>query len=206
MTMKLRYLIPLVALVTFMLAVPPERLRAWHTGSLEDRLVAAAIEQTRSVVIYDGSYRAIAYPWGDVAPNRGVCTDVIIRVYRDVGIDLQQLMRQSLGGDPNIVHRRVTEMRRFFSRHGKSMRPSRNPDDYKPGDLVTSIRSDGVTHIVIVTGRRSWDGERPLVVHNQGYGPKLDDALFKNRITGHYRFLPRSQGQRRADAGQATDV
>lgn len=202
--MKLRYLIPLVALVAFMLAVPPERLKAWYSGSFEDRLVAAAIERTRSVVIYDGSYQPIGFPWGDVAPNRGVCTDVVIRAYRDVGVDLQQLMRQSLGGDPNIVHRRVTEMRRFFRRHGQALRPSRNPDDYKPGDLVTSIRSDGVTHIVIVTGRRSWDGERPLVVHNQGFGPKLDDALFKNRITGHYRFIPRSQ--RRADAGQASDV
>src|SRR5262249_13425015 len=52
-------------------------------------LVAAAVAQTHTRVTYDGSYRRIAYPGGDVPENIGVCTDVIIRVYRKVGIDLQ---------------------------------------------------------------------------------------------------------------------
>lgn len=190
--MRLRYLIPIVALILFALAVPPERIKAAYTGDFADRLVAAAIEQTRNVVIYDPSYRDIANRWGDVAPNRGVCTDVVIRAYRDVGIDLQTRVHRALGGDPNIKHRRVVELRKFFARYGRRLPVSKNPDDYKPGDLVTSVRSDGVTHIVIVTGRRSWDGERPLVVHNEGFGPKLDDALFRHRLTGHYRYIPNS--------------
>jgi hypothetical protein len=101
-------------------------------------------------------------------------------------------VHRALGGDPNIKHRRVRELRKFFARHGQRLPVSNNPDNYKPGDLVTSVRPDGVTHIVIVTGRRSWDGERPLVVHNEGFGPKLDDALFRYRITGHYRYFPQS--------------
>jgi len=190
--MRLRYLIPLVALIVFLVAVPPERMWAAYTGTFEDRLVAAAIERTRSVVIYDPAYRDIPNQWGDVKPNRGVCTDVVVRAYRDLGIDLQSRVHRSLGGDPNIKHRRVRELRKFFARHGQSLRVTKNPDNYKSGDLVTSIRPDGVTHIVIVTGRRSWDGKRPLVVHNEGYGPKLDDALFKYRVTGHYRYIPES--------------
>lgn len=188
--MRLRYLIPIVAAVIAVLAIPPERVIAWYTGDFGYRLAAAAVDRTRSVVIYDPAYRALSYPWGDVNPNRGVCTDVVIRAYRDLGIDLQKLVKERLGGDPNITHRRVTNLRRFFARYGKSLPLSKNPDDYKPGDLVTYVRPNGVTHIVIVAGRRSWDGRRPLVVHNEGYGPKLDDALFSYRMTGHYRYIP----------------
>jgi len=190
--MRLRYLIPLVLLIAAAVAVPPERITAAYSGDFADRLVAAAIDRTRSVVIYDPAYRDIPNRWGDVAPNRGVCTDVVIRAYRDLGIDLQSRVHKALGGDPNIRHRRVVQLRRFFARYGKSLRVTKNPDAYKPGDLVTSKRPDGVTHIVIVTGRRSWDGKRPLVVHNEGFGPKLDDALFKYRLTGHYRYIPTS--------------
>lgn len=190
--MRLRYLVPLLAVIVLLVAVPPERMVAAYTGNFADRLVAAAIEQTRNVVVYDPAYRDIPNQWGDVAPNRGVCTDVVIRAYRDLGIDLQSRVHRALGGDPNIRHRRVVQLRRFFARYGQRLPLSKNPDDYEPGDLVTSVRPDGVTHIVIVTGRRSWDGQRPLVVHNEGFGPKLDDALFENRLTGHYRYIPTS--------------
>lgn len=188
--MRLRYLIPIVAVVIVLLAVPPERVIAWHTGDFGYKLAAAAVERTRSVVIYDPAYRNLSYPWGDVKPNRGVCTDVVVRAYRDLGFDLQQLVKKGIGGDPNITHRRVRNLRQFFARYGQSLPISKNPDDYKPGDLVTYVRPNGVTHIVVVVGRRSWDGKRPLVVHNEGYGPKLDDALFDYRMTGHYRYIP----------------
>ncbi len=190
--MRWRYLIPLVGIIVLLVAVPPERIVAAYTGDFADRLVAAAVERTRSVVIYDPAYRDIPNEWGDVAPNRGVCTDVVVRAYRDVGVDLQSRVHRALGGDPNIKHRRVRELRKFLARYGQRLPVTQDPDNYEPGDLVTSIRPDGVTHIVIVTGRRSWDGERPLVVHNEGFGPKLDDALFKYRLTGHYRYLPQS--------------
>jgi uncharacterized protein YijF (DUF1287 family) len=46
------------------------------------KLVSAARLQTQAPVVYDGSYVRLAYPMGDVPPNRGVCTDVAIRAYR----------------------------------------------------------------------------------------------------------------------------
>ena len=27
-----------------------------------------------------------------------------------------------------------------------------------------------------------------MIIHNRGWGPQLEDALFVDRITGHYRF------------------
>ena len=60
------------------------------------KLVNAAKEQTQHHVLYDGTYRRIPYPMGDVPKNRGVCSDVIIRAYRAVGIDLQALMHNDM--------------------------------------------------------------------------------------------------------------
>ena len=64
-------------------------------NSLSD-LVEAAKERTTHTVIYDGSYIKIAYPNGDVPPSIGVCTDVIIRSYRKLGVDLQVLVHEDM--------------------------------------------------------------------------------------------------------------
>jgi uncharacterized protein YijF (DUF1287 family) len=50
-------------------------------------LVAAARAQVGVTLFYDPSYQQIAYPMGDVPPVRGVCSDVVIRAFRAVGID-----------------------------------------------------------------------------------------------------------------------
>ena len=64
------------------------------------------------------------------------------------------------------------------------------PEDYKPGDIVTYYRPFSRvsnSHIAIVTDILAPTG-RPMIVHNRGYGPQLEDALFVDRITGHYRY------------------
>ncbi|MEM1263730.1 MAG: DUF1287 domain-containing protein [Pseudomonadota bacterium] len=166
-------------------------------------LVTAAIERTQHAVRYDGSYRSIPYPNGDVPADIGVCTDVLVRSYRALGIDLQQLVHEDMraafdlypqrwglsGPDSNIDHRRVPNLRRFFERHGTSLPVSRDPAAYRPGDIVTWTLPGNLPHIGIVTDRRSTDGRRPLIVHNIGSGPMLEDRLFAFEITGHYRFL-----------------
>jgi uncharacterized protein len=169
-----------------------------------EQLVAAAHQRTRHSVRYHPAYVRIAYPGGDVPADTGVCTDVVIRAYRSLGIDLQKRvhedMRQAFANYPklwglrrpdrNIDHRRVPNLRVFFKRHGKSLRVSRRALDYRPGDLVTwNLKKRGsLPHIGIVSSRRSADGKRPLVVHNIGAGPQLEDMLFEYRITGHYRY------------------
>lgn len=157
-------------------------------------LAAAARAQTREFVIYNARYVSLAYPGGDTLPLYGVCTDVVIRAYRALGIDLQELIHLSrLGsGDPSIDHRRVEVVRRFLSRHGTSLDISEFAEDYRPGDIVTYHRPEGRIsqfHIAIVSDRIAPSG-RPLIVHNRGWGPQLEDALFADQITGHYRLSP----------------
>ncbi len=118
--------------------------------SFADRLVAAALERLKHFVIYDGSYKKIDYPMGDVSPFRGVCTDVVIRSYRRVGIDLQKEVHLDMRAnfepypkhwglkkpDTNIDHRRVPNLRVFFARHGKQLPVTNDPADYRPGGLA----------------------------------------------------------------------
>lgn len=169
------------------------------------KLVAAALERTRHRVTYTGAYRRIPYPRGDVPAATGVCTDVVIRAYRAAfGVDLQQRVHEDMQRsfatypkvwgltrpDPNIDHRRVPNLRVFFTRHGTTLPVSRRPGDYRPGDLVTWNVNGRLPHIGIVTDRRSADGLRPMIVHNIGAGPQLEDMLFDYPITGRYRYLP----------------
>jgi uncharacterized protein YijF (DUF1287 family) len=155
-------------------------------------LAAAAEVQTREFVVYDDEYRVIQYPGGDVAPLYGVCTDVVIRAYRVLGVDLQRLVHESQvgSGDTNISHRRTIALRRFFTKAGTSVPITDFPEDYLPGDIVTYHRpqiSGSNDHIAIVSNATGPSG-RPMIVHNRGFGPQVEDALFVDEITGHYRF------------------
>lgn len=176
---------------------------AQETGtSFANRLAAAAVERTTHRVAYDGRYMSIDYPNGDVPPSIGVCTDVIIRSYRALGVDLQELvhvdMRDNFARypttwglsrpDPNIDHRRVPNLRTFFERNGKSLPVTDDAGNYEPGDLVTWMLPGNLPHIGIVSDRPSADGERFMLVHNIGEGPRMEDILFDYPITGHYRF------------------
>jgi hypothetical protein len=129
---------------------------------------------------------------GDVPALYGVCTDVVVRAYRALGIDLQELVhRARIGiGDRSIDHRRTETLRRFFARYGVSLPISDFAEDYLPGDIVTYSRPSGRTsqsHIAIVSDQVAASG-RPMIVHNRAWGPTIEDALFANEITGHYRF------------------
>ncbi len=157
-------------------------------------------------VIYDGRYEKIAFPNGDVSPNRGVCTDVIIRAYRELGTDLQLLVNndmrahfhlypsQKMWGlqstDRNIDHRRVPNLEKFFERNGQSLKLSQNPNDYQAGDIVSWRLDNGLPHIGIVIDQKSTDGKHPLVVHNIGAGQISEDVLFQWKMIGHYRYQP----------------
>lgn len=169
----------------------------------QDSLVAAARARTEKIEIYDGSYKAIAYPNGDVADGLGVCSDLVIRAYRTaLNIDLQVLVHEDMRSafkdypklwglkapDRNIDHRRVPNLQRFFSRAGAQLKVSTAPEDYRPGDLVTWVLPGNLPHIGIVSDKLVTGTNRPLILHNIGRGPKEEDALFSFPITGHYRY------------------
>ncbi|MDL5044463.1 DUF1287 domain-containing protein [Oscillatoria amoena NRMC-F 0135] len=162
----------------------------------------AALALTNDRVIYDPSYFSIPYPNGDVPPDRGVCTDVIIRAYRKLGIDLQKEVHEDMKKnfslypnkwgltkpDKNIDHRRVPNLMTYFSRFGTTQAISKNPNDYLPGDIVAWNLGGNLTHIGIVINRKSEDGERYLIVHNIGNGQEISDCLFTYKIIGHYSY------------------
>jgi uncharacterized protein len=172
-------------------------------ASFADSLIAAAVERTEHQVLYDGSYQRLAYPGGDVADNRGVCTDVIIRSYRVLGIDLQKEVHEDMvanfsaypnlwqlsRADANIDHRRVPNLQRYFERQGSELPVTDLGSDYQPGDLVTWMLPGNLPHIGIVGQKKSTDGKRRLVIHNVGRGPMQEDFLFEHPITGHFRYL-----------------
>ena len=172
-------------------------------------LAAAAIELTKGpFVVYDPAYKSIPYPNGDVAADRGVCADVVVRALRSyrlpgdtTGIDLQQLVHEDMRKnfrlypscwglskpDPNIDHRRVPNLMVFFDRKGKSLTIKEVPEAYLPGDIVSWELKDGRTHIGIVVdgfGSNGW----PLVVHNIGQGQQKANVLLSWKVTGHFRY------------------
>ena len=172
--------------------------------TFEEKLSEAAISIIDPSIDYDPAYFSIPYPNGDVPPNKGVCTDVIIRSYRKLGIDLQKEVHEDMienfakypnlqkwgmtKTDTNIDHRRVPNLEIFFERKGDKLPITKNPLDYKTGDIVTWLINDKLPHIGIVTNRKSSDGKRNLIVHNVGNGQVLQDCLFEYTIVGHYSY------------------
>ncbi len=166
------------------------------------QLADSALVLTNQRVIYDPAYRVIDYPNGDVPADKGVCTDVVIRAYRKLGIDLQKEVHEDMKSnfdmypkhwglsrpDKNIDHRRVPNLMTFFTRHGTVKQITTNPNDYQPGNIVCWNLSGGLTHIGIVSRKKSADGQRNLMVHNIGGGQVLEDCLFSYKIIGHYRY------------------
>lgn len=175
-------------------------------SAFETDIVAAAKVRTTKTVTYDGRYLAISYPGGDVPSTIGVCTDVIIRTYRALGTDLQKLVHEDIRDnfsaypsnriwgltkpDKNIDHRRVPNLQAFFSRHGKELAISRTPEAYQAGNIVTCMLPGNLPHIGIVTDKINTQTGNPMIVHNIGRGPELEDMLFEYKITGHYRYIP----------------
>ena len=166
------------------------------------KLSNAAIELTLQKVVYTPDYFVIKYPDGDVPSNMGVCTDLIIRAYRKLDIDLQQKVHEDMLAnfdkypkiwglkkpDSNIDHRRVPNLMTFFNRFGTKKKISKEPNDYIPGDIVVWNLGEAITHIGIVVNLKSNDGKRYLIAHNIGNGQEISDCLFTYKIIGHYFY------------------
>lgn len=159
-----------------------------------------AREQIGVTVTYDPAYVSLSYPGGDVAQDRGVCTDVVIRAMRRKGLDLQKAVHEDMKAnfaryprqwglkrpDKNIDHRRVPNLMTFMSRRGWSLPVTKNPADYQPGDIITCTVPPNLPHIAIVSDRKNAEGT-PLIIHNIGSGTQEEDMLFTFPLTGHYR-------------------
>jgi uncharacterized protein len=172
------------------------------TNPIARKLVAGGIAQTTVTKTYDPAYIRLAYPGGDVPAVTGVCTDVIIRAYRQIGIDLQKEVHEDMGRnfakypkiwglkqpDKNIDHRRVANLMTFLNRRGAALPVTDHPADYQPGDLVTYDLGAIGLHIAIVSNVRGSNGYQKI--HNACCGTKLENIPPNWQINGHYRYLP----------------
>jgi uncharacterized protein YijF (DUF1287 family) len=166
------------------------------------KVVDSAIEQTQQTLEYDPAYAKLDYPNGDVPFERGVCADVIVRAFRNAGVDLQKEVHEDMARhfaaypakwgarkpDSNIDHRRVPNLMTLFERRAKSLPISKKPSDYNPGDVVAWELDNHLLHIGIVTDAVANETPNYLVVHNIGAGAKLEDVLMAWKIIGHYRM------------------
>ena len=167
-----------------------------------DLILLGARQEAAQGTRYDASYAVIDYPGGDVPADRGACTDVVIRAFRNAGIDLQELIHEDMGKnfdsypqkwgidapDSNIDHRRVPNQIQFFKTHGKSLtlEVEEHLNEWKWGDVVYWRFADGRDHCGIISDRTTRVG-RPLVIHNAGMA-REEDALLRWEIIGHYRY------------------
>ncbi|CAD0004220.1 DUF1287 domain-containing protein [Flavobacterium chungangense] len=172
--------------------------------TFEEKLSEAAISIIDPSIDYDPTYFAIEYPNGDIPVNKGVCTDVVIRSYRKLDIDLQKEVHEDMienfskypnlkkwgmtQTDTNIDHRRVPNLEVFFERKGTKLPVSEDARDYKTGEIVTWMINGKLPHIGIITNKKSEDGKRNLIVHNVGGGQVLEDCLFEYKIVGHFKY------------------
>ena len=187
---------------------PPEQqteIRALPANSSPNLklVIDGAIEQVGKTTGYDASYQKIDYPNGDVPIETGVCSDVIVRAFRNASIDLQKEVHEDMkanfseypakwglsGTDANIDHRRVPNLKTFFARKGREMATTGSADTLLPGDIVTWDLGGGVDHVGIVVNVWYKPTQRYLIVHNIGAGTRMEDVVFAWKITGHYRYF-----------------
>lgn len=179
-----------------------------------DRLAAAALQRTQAHVSYSEDYYQINFPNGDIPIDKGRAEDLVVRSYRSLGIDLQQLVNEDMkehfseypaifgrkSADANIDHRLTLNLQRFFKRAGAELtdengEPSANSGDYRPGDIVAWRLAGGKGHIGVIVPGPGNKRDEAWVVHNNGDGPVWENCLFDFRVTGHYRYFPAAAGE-----------
>lgn len=169
--------------------------------AVADPVVDAARSQVGITTGYDPAYRPLAYPGGDVPLQTGVCCDVVVRTLRAAhSFDLQRAVHEDMRDnfrvypnrwglkkpDRNIDHRRVPNLQTYFARRGWALSTTDTAVSFLPGDIVTWDLGRGLSHIGVVSDRRSAAGV-PLVIHNIGNGAQEEDVLRAWSITGHFR-------------------
>jgi uncharacterized protein YijF (DUF1287 family) len=148
---------------------------------------------------YTEGYFRIPYPGGDVPRSMGVCSDTIIRAYRNAGVDLQRQIAEDIRAAPSayphvsrpnasIDHRRVKTLLTWFERHI----PQVHEGAHRPGDVVfldTFPSRSGPDHVGIISDRVAPSGQ-PFVINNWtvGYREGEMDLLPSIPVTHRFRM------------------
>jgi uncharacterized protein len=168
------------------------------------KLVRAARKQIGVTTGYNPAYVNLAYPGGDVPRETGVCTDVIVRAYRDAfNVDLQVLVHDDMKADfgsypktwgltradKNIDHRRVPNLERYFQRQNYERDAPGMREDWQEGDLLTMRLGGRLPHIAIFSGYDAVTGSA-MYIHNIGGGTREDELYADYDSPRRFRFEP----------------
>ncbi len=170
-----------------------------------ETFIHAARQAALQAETYDASYVKINPVNGDIPPDRGVCTDVVIRGLREVGIDLQALVNEDIKRrrdqynlrqwdqtqpDRNIDHRRVANLMVYFEGEDDPFQTINAPDSsWQPCDLVVwNLNNSGglCYHIGVISNTKGASGDYEVIHHLRGHD-RVADALHEWTILGHYR-------------------
>ncbi len=180
-------------------------------ADLNQQVLVGAKKQLTNPALYTRAATAIIpldYPRGDIQADEAVCTDIVIRAFRNAGIDLQAEVHEDIIAHPeryrklvtqpnyHIDHRRTKNLAAYFSSQARSL-PSSRPEDFKPGDIV--IMDTGVQngtpldHIGIVDDQFSANGYPKVInIWTIGYRTMSMDLLGNQypTVIQHFRPLP----------------
>lgn len=159
-------------------------------------IVAGARADADRAPAYDDGYYEGGYPPDD----RGACTDVVWRAFRQAGYDLKAMVDADIAADPdsyaaaapsadpNIDFRRTGVLDVFFSKYGESLTTDiADHGQWQGGDIVVF---EHVRHVGVISDRRDRDGVS-YVIHNMGQRQRENDYLAFDRhmaVSAHYRF------------------
>jgi uncharacterized protein YijF (DUF1287 family) len=71
-------------------------------ASDRQRFIEAARSQVGVTLSYNPEYVRLKFPMGDIPLSKGVCTDVLVRAFRGVGIDLQERIYRHKKAHPKL--------------------------------------------------------------------------------------------------------
>lgn len=154
---------------------------------------------------YKTEYKDAYYLGGYPPDSEGVCTDVIWRGFKGMGVDFKALVDKDIKNnvsayprvngkpDTNIDFRRVRNLDVFFKRNALSLTNELKPFDienlknWQPGDIVVLMKP--FEHIAVVSDKRAKNGV-PLVIHNTSPHAVESASLayWAPYIYGHYRW------------------
>ena len=172
------------------------------------------IKSMRNHARYDETIHGVSYPNGDVDISVGVCTDVVVRAYRNAGINLQQLLIKDMQRAPQAYalkagqapskgyeHRRVRRLYPYFKRHFKKLSTqfdtsTKGEQAWLPGDLLFMSfepTANRPKHVGLISGHTQLSGF-PLLAHNAArlFYASEHDILFAQPLIARFRVtLPK---------------
>lgn len=175
---------------------------AWAGETFAQRVVERARQEVERRVTYEAAhYEDLPYPAGDVPPAVGCCTDLLIRAYRNAGVDLQKAVYEDykahadgypVASRDELSHRRCRNLVVWFRRHAQE-RPRGLDEaalkDCRPGDVVffnfAKYDEKYPDHVGIISDRPFRNGV-PYVYDN--LGPQASERLITTLPIVHSRF------------------